>query len=118
MTTHHDREILGCLVREAWVRWAQKQVNSKPSWLLPWEKLTEFDKEVDRQIGESVADWVLKRATPDARAVGLVRELETALQQIHSNRIQDDESPCDCGECSQCVARVALARIAEILPRT
>jgi hypothetical protein len=54
-----DRETLGRLVRDAWVRWAQTQPYPKPSWLEPWERLGEDDKEADRQIGEAVARWTL-----------------------------------------------------------
>lgn len=49
------REILGQLVRKAWVAWAERQPNPKLSWLDPWEKLSEPDREVDRLIGEEVA---------------------------------------------------------------
>ena len=54
-----DRDTLGRMVREAWVRWAQTQTNPKTSWLVPYEELTEPDKEADRQIGEAVARWTL-----------------------------------------------------------
>ena len=54
-----DRETLGRMVREAWVRWAQTQPSPKPSWLAPYDKLTEADKEADRQIGEAIARWTL-----------------------------------------------------------
>jgi hypothetical protein len=118
-----DRDLLGRLVREAWVRWAQKQKNPKASWLVPWEWLGEPEKEADRQIGESVAHWVLaympgETDRASSRLVGLVRDLEVALKEIHSNRLHDDAGLCDCGECSQCIARIALDRIADILPMT
>ncbi len=51
-----SRELLGRLVREAWVRWARTQQNPKPSWLVPYDELSEPDKEADRHIGESVFD--------------------------------------------------------------
>lgn len=54
-----DREQLGRLVREAWVRWARTQPAPKPSWLVPYDELSEADKEADRQIGECVARWTL-----------------------------------------------------------
>ena len=54
-----DRETLGRFVREAWVRWAEKQPNPKPNWLIPYDDLAEPDKEADRQIGEAVARWTL-----------------------------------------------------------
>lgn len=46
------RETLGMLVRQVWIDWAKEQPNPKPSWLVPWEGLSEPDREVDRRIGE------------------------------------------------------------------
>jgi hypothetical protein len=43
---------LGRLVREVWIEWAQEQPNPKPSWLVPYDELSEPDKEVDRRIGQ------------------------------------------------------------------
>jgi hypothetical protein len=40
------------MVRDEWIAWAKEQPNAKPSWLVPWEGLSETDKEVDRRIGE------------------------------------------------------------------
>ena len=54
-----DREQLGRFVREAWVRWAETQPNPKPSWLAPYDELSEPDKEADRQIGEALARWAM-----------------------------------------------------------
>lgn len=48
------REVLGKRVRSIWIQWAREQPNPKPSWLVPWEKLPEPDKEVDRRIGEEL----------------------------------------------------------------
>lgn len=55
----YDRDTLGRMVREAWVRWAETQPNPKASWLLPYDELAEPDKEADRQIGEAVARFTL-----------------------------------------------------------
>jgi hypothetical protein len=54
-----DREALGRMVRDAWVRWAETQPSPKASWLVPYDELEEPDKEADRQIGEAVARWTL-----------------------------------------------------------
>jgi hypothetical protein len=54
-----DRDTLGRFVREAWVRWAETQPEPKSSWLVPYDELSEPDKEADRQIGEAVARWTL-----------------------------------------------------------
>lgn len=50
-----DREALGQKVREVWIDWASEQPNPKASWLVPWEGLSEPDREVDRRIGEALA---------------------------------------------------------------
>lgn len=50
--THRDA--LGQMVRETWIAWAMIQPNPKPSWLVPWERLAESDREVDRLIGEAL----------------------------------------------------------------
>jgi hypothetical protein len=55
----YPRDQLGWFVREAWIRWAKTQPNPKSSWLLPYEELSEPDREADRQIGEAVARWTL-----------------------------------------------------------
>lgn len=49
-------EALGKLVRSAWCSWAARQPEPKPSWLQPWEMLTEPEREVDREIGLAVQD--------------------------------------------------------------
>lgn len=51
-TGYIDPEFLGRMVRDEWVMWAHTQPNPKESWLKPWDKLSEPDKEVDRRIGE------------------------------------------------------------------
>ena len=65
-----DREMLGRLVRHAWVRWAQEQPDPKPSWLVPWAELDEGQREVDRRIGEAVAAEAV--AAERARIVGML----------------------------------------------
>jgi len=54
------RELLGRQVRVKWVQWAQQQQpDPKPSWLEPYDALSEADQEADNQIGESLfcAGW-------------------------------------------------------------
>lgn len=53
------REYLGQLVRQFWIERAAKHPDPKPSWLVEWESLPEWDKEVDRWIGERL--WVVFR---------------------------------------------------------
>jgi hypothetical protein len=52
-------ERLGRVVREAWVEWAEEQPDPKPSWLIPWEQLSESQREVDMRIGLTVAKELL-----------------------------------------------------------
>lgn len=54
-----NRDLFGRLVRDAWVQWALEQPNPKASWLVPYDELSEPDKEADRRIGECVARWTL-----------------------------------------------------------
>ena len=51
-----DFESLGRIVRETWITWAQEQpdVADHPHWLVPWEELSERDKDVDRRIAAAV----------------------------------------------------------------
>jgi len=65
-----DREYLAREVRVAWVRWAEQQANPKPSWLVPYDGLSEPDKEADRQIGEHIQSIVLAAlsSSPPAQA--------------------------------------------------
>ena len=67
-----NRDELGRIVREAWVRWAETQFNPKASWLVPYHELSETDKEADRQIGEAVARWTL---IGDAARFALIEEM-------------------------------------------
>jgi hypothetical protein len=72
------RDLLGQLVRHVWVEWAKEQPNPKASWLLPWEKLSDADREVDRRIGA-----VLFR-------LGLDSAVAVCLQRAESERIYND----------------------------
>ena len=61
-----DRESLGRMVRAEWIAWAREQPTPKASWLVPWEQLSEPDREVDRRIGERLAAAGAERAAGDA----------------------------------------------------
>jgi hypothetical protein len=54
------REHLGRIVRETWVICAGEQADPKPSHLAGWDELDEWDKEVDRRIGDAVASEVAR----------------------------------------------------------
>jgi hypothetical protein len=61
------RDVLGRVVRDAWVKWAKAQPTPKPSWLVPYDDLSEPDKEADRQIGEALSIYAAP-ALPEAAA--------------------------------------------------
>jgi len=48
------RERLGRQVRSVWVEYCKRVGDTKPSHRLPWEELSETDKEVDRCIGSAL----------------------------------------------------------------
>lgn len=73
------REYLGREVRNVWVAFAREQADPKPAHLLPWAELDEANKEVDRRIGEHIAEVV----THDyARLVEDVKALHDALNAV------------------------------------
>ncbi len=49
------RERRGQTVRGAWVEWASGQPDPKPSWLEPWEALSDRDREADMRIGDALS---------------------------------------------------------------
>jgi len=59
-----SRDDLGRLVRQAWIRWAIQQPEPKLSWLVPYDELSEPDKEADRQIGEALRSALRPRNSP------------------------------------------------------
>jgi hypothetical protein len=65
-----DRDKLGRVVRDAWVRWAKMQPDPKPSWLVPYDELSEPDREADRQIGIAVFDHLNARRIQLVEAKG------------------------------------------------
>lgn len=66
MNSHpYDRDELGRVVRTAWIAWAKTQPDPKPSWLAPYDDLSEPDKEADRQIGEAVVRATRTDSNPD-----------------------------------------------------
>lgn len=55
------RETLGRLVREVRIVWTRDPQSPKSHRFLPWEKISEADREADRRIGEmlvGVRDWL------------------------------------------------------------
>lgn len=93
-----ERERFGRIVRDEWVMWAREQPNPKPSWLVPWEGLSEPDREVDRRIGERLAregaSLLERRMGAMARALQMVREAHYPPSDDH------DTLGCQCAQCS------------------
>jgi hypothetical protein len=75
-----EREALGRRVREIWVEWAQEQENPKPSWLVPWDGLSDADREVDMRIGEALAAG-FRRQVPITDAPRVVHDAIVAEQK-------------------------------------
>lgn len=47
----------GQVIRTAWMEWARTQPSPKPSWLVPWDQLSEADRDADRHIAEVLLSW-------------------------------------------------------------
>jgi hypothetical protein len=71
-----DRDVLGRVVRSAWIEWAGQQPNPKSSWLVPYDELDEPDKEADRLIGERVAQYVKIVLKTELRDLERLAELD------------------------------------------
>lgn len=63
--TLKNRDEWGKIVRDAWIKWALTQENPKPSWLVPYENLSEPDKEADRQIAEGILQALAIKINPE-----------------------------------------------------
>jgi hypothetical protein len=74
-------DTLGRLVRHLWVDWARKQPNPKPSWLVPYDDLSEPDKQADREIGTGVAMIVAGKLHKAAEAL-MSETLEGFTQEV------------------------------------
>lgn len=81
-----ERESLGRIVREAWVQYCKETGDSKTSHIVPWEGISEWDKEADRRIGEAV--YVAATAASEAtvrRAVEATRDAAIRCGEQTSN---------------------------------
>lgn len=86
-STIDERDMLGQHVRKVWVAWAREQPDPKPSWLLPWEQLSEPDREVDRRIGETLFKmgmnaeaFVAQKLDVSKMRADLLAEIDALLQ--------------------------------------
>jgi hypothetical protein len=101
-----DREDLGERVREVWIDWAKTQPDPKPSWLLPWDEMSEKDREVDRRIGETIAHEATEVLREQLRAEQEARNREIG----RSNRLAYEATTA-----TTRVRRVALATLSLLL---
>lgn len=81
-----EREMLGREVRRVWVEWADKQpdVDDHHSWLVPWERLAERDREVDRLIGEAIAAKVRADIPEPADLRQLVKDDAVEMDKLRA----------------------------------
>lgn len=82
MIVHRNRDTLGRLVRDAWIKWARTHPSPKPSWLVPYDALPESDQEADRQIGEFI--YNLREADLDYLKKACSKENEEISQILGS----------------------------------
>ena len=91
MMDAETRERLGRVVRTAWIDWAVNQLHPKPSWLLPWESLTEPEREVDRKIADEVVAAYLKDhnsvITFAVAAEGVAQSVDSLIQLAYERRV-------------------------------
>jgi len=52
----YNDDDLGKIVRDAWIEWAKEQPSPKASWLVPYEELSQPDKDADIRIGWAVVN--------------------------------------------------------------
>ena len=89
------RETLGKKVREIWVQYCLETGNKKPSNIAPWEELSEYDKEVDRKIGEQI--FLIGADNEKITLMALLKELTQNLLLVifdltDSEKISDKAS--------------------------
>lgn len=86
MSIAENREDGGKLVRRAWISWAAKQPDPKPSWLVTWDELPEQDKEADRIIWDHITAPYL---TKIARMQDEIRRLRQENDQWRDEQLQN-----------------------------
>jgi hypothetical protein len=69
-----DREYLGKIVREVRIECEHLLANPDPSRLVPWEELNGWEKEIDRKIGERIAQSVLSENNYALSLAGVHKE--------------------------------------------
>ncbi len=79
-----NREDGGRLVRLAWIDWAKRQPDPKPSWLVSWEELSEPDKEADRCIWDNIT-------APYTTAIAQLHS-RIGILDAHSERLEQENT--------------------------
>lgn len=71
-------------IRAAWVEWATRQPNAKPSWLVPWDECDEQTKDADRYLALRVLIPAIARNAPAPveTSGGSPREVERAAREV------------------------------------
>jgi hypothetical protein len=106
-----NRDDLGRIVRKAWVRWARMQPDPKPSWLVPYDELSEADKEADRQIGEAVASETLRRFLADVHRAAYGPGWEDKWHSSYGERCARHASTALTGICPTCARSTSGAPV-------
>lgn len=86
-----ERERLGRLVRELWVSWAEKQPAPKPSWLVPFDDLSEQGKEADRVIGYGLFLEFNSEMTGERMEHERLKQTVSDLRSLLGDILKNDE---------------------------
>jgi len=79
-----DRENLGRIVREVWVDYCLDHNDHNANNVRSWEHLSEYDREVDRLIGEKIKRVVIKEIETKYRSKcqDVIKQIEILNMQI------------------------------------
>lgn len=87
------RDYLGRVVRDAWIAWATRQPDPKPSWLVPYDDLSAADQEADRLIGDAV--WAVAEIDAEARIAALEAAARALLTDADPARFLANDDAYD-----------------------
>lgn len=97
-----ERDRLGRMVRDLWIGWAERQPNPKASWLVPYDELSESDKEADRVIGEGMMHEFFAETTGERMEHERLKKIAFRLrQELHGFRELFDETDQASGKAIQ-----------------
>jgi hypothetical protein len=82
-----ERDRLGRIVRDLWISWAESQPNPKPSWLVPYDQLSDTYKEADIVIGVGLMHEFYAETTGERMRFERLMQLAVVLRdELHSFR--------------------------------